>query len=298
VRNLITGGYASADGVGQQFTSKERDNETGLDYFGARYFASVQGRFTSVDPISFADARKYEPQAINLYSYCGNNPLTRVDPDGRYYLGTNGKRVSVTRDTNGHVRVGRNANASLRRYAELVNKAESSEAVSAMLKIASSATKVHFNISKEEKFDKDGSRSYGLHQAHDKNGKALEWNENSNKFDGEAAFVKGKGGNIEYKEATISIFEGSINANLSFFASRYNDPNITASEAIVTAGTHEKTHDTDQDTINAVKDRQEGKINIGRYCKGQILNRVRNYREYGIYVTTDDLSIHCSEMGR
>ena len=43
-------GYASGDGVRQHFTQKERDNETGLDYFGARYYASMQGRFTGVDP--------------------------------------------------------------------------------------------------------------------------------------------------------------------------------------------------------------------------------------------------------
>jgi hypothetical protein len=221
----------------------------------------VQARFTSVDPILFAEARKYEPQAINLYSYCGNNPLTRVDPDGRYYLGTNGKRVSVARDADGHVRVGRNANASLRRYAELVNRAGSGEAVAAMLKLAGNATKVHFNISKDEKLDKDGSRVYGLHQTHDKNGKALEWDVQSKKFDGEAALVKGKGGNTEYKEAMITIYEGSINANLGFFLRRYNDPNITPSEAIVIVGAHEKTHDTNQDSINGVKDRQEGRMN-------------------------------------
>jgi RHS repeat-associated protein len=254
-------GYSVADGVRQRFTSKERDNETGLDYFGARYFASTQGRFTSPDPVSFDDARKYEPQAINLYAYCGNNPLTRVDPDGRYYVGTNGKRVSVTRDANGHVHVGTNANASLRRYAELVNKVGSSEAVSAMLKVASNATKVHFNITQDEKFYKDGSRMYGLHQAHDKNGKALEWDDKSNKFVGEAALIKGKGGTIQYKEATITIYEGSINANLDFFVRRYTDPNITPSETIVTVGAHEETHDTDQDSISAVKDRQEGRSN-------------------------------------
>jgi len=38
-------GYA-ADSVRQKFTQKERDNETGLDYFGARYYGSIQGRFT------------------------------------------------------------------------------------------------------------------------------------------------------------------------------------------------------------------------------------------------------------
>ena len=42
-------GY-TADNVRQKFTSKERDNETGLDYFGAHYNSSAQGRFTSCDP--------------------------------------------------------------------------------------------------------------------------------------------------------------------------------------------------------------------------------------------------------
>jgi RHS repeat-associated protein len=42
-------GYGGADGVRQQFTRKERDIETGLDYFLARYYSSTQGRFTSPD---------------------------------------------------------------------------------------------------------------------------------------------------------------------------------------------------------------------------------------------------------
>ena len=49
-------GYSQPDSVRQKFTQKERDNETGLDYFGARYFASTQGRFTSPDPM-LASAR-------------------------------------------------------------------------------------------------------------------------------------------------------------------------------------------------------------------------------------------------
>lgn len=68
------------------FTGKERDAETGLDYFGARYFSSAQGRFTSPDwsavpqPVPYADLRN--PQTLNLYSYVGNNPLAKTDPDG------------------------------------------------------------------------------------------------------------------------------------------------------------------------------------------------------------------------
>src|SRR5688572_33051015 len=72
-------GYA-ADGVRQQFTSKERDIETGLDYFGARYYSSTQGRFSGVDPGNYqARLDLSAPQSWNAYSYVDNNPLVRVD---------------------------------------------------------------------------------------------------------------------------------------------------------------------------------------------------------------------------
>lgn len=63
-------------------TQKERDIETGLDYFLARYYASTQGRFTSVDPITVTPARVVDPQQLNLYAYVRNNPLAFVDPTG------------------------------------------------------------------------------------------------------------------------------------------------------------------------------------------------------------------------
>ena len=72
------------------FTGKERDAETGLDYFGARYFSSAQGRFTSPDwsanpqPVPYANLR--DPQTLNLYAYVRNNPLSRNDPDGHGFL--------------------------------------------------------------------------------------------------------------------------------------------------------------------------------------------------------------------
>ena len=47
-------GYNATDGVRQKFTSKERDIETELDYFEARYYSSMQGRFTGVDPFNIA----------------------------------------------------------------------------------------------------------------------------------------------------------------------------------------------------------------------------------------------------
>jgi RHS repeat-associated protein len=73
-------GY-TADSVRQKFTQYERDDEPGLDYAQARYYSSMTGRFTTVDPI-LTSARKNAPQTWNRYAYVLNNPLRFVDPDG------------------------------------------------------------------------------------------------------------------------------------------------------------------------------------------------------------------------
>ncbi len=70
----------------QQFTGKERDAESGLDYFGARYYGSALGRFTSPDwsatPRAVPYADLSNPQSLNLYIYMRNNPLGGADADG------------------------------------------------------------------------------------------------------------------------------------------------------------------------------------------------------------------------
>jgi RHS repeat-associated protein len=96
---LTDHGYAQGDDVRQQFTSKERDTETGLNYFLARYYSSAQGRFTSPDEFiggpyelyDFVDAASenptfyadfQNPQSLNKYQYVYNNPLGYIDPEG------------------------------------------------------------------------------------------------------------------------------------------------------------------------------------------------------------------------
>ena len=64
-------------------SGKERDAETGLDYFGARYMSAAQGRFTSADPL-MASANVADPQSWNRYVYAHNNPLKYIDPLGLY----------------------------------------------------------------------------------------------------------------------------------------------------------------------------------------------------------------------
>lgn len=73
-----------------EFTGKERDTETGLDYFGARYLSAAQGRFTSPD-FPLLDQNLGDPQSWNLYSYVRNNPLIFTDPTGRCKQGADGK---------------------------------------------------------------------------------------------------------------------------------------------------------------------------------------------------------------
>lgn len=74
-------GYSASDGLRQKFTGKERDAETGLDYFIARYYSSGQGRFTTPDPL-LESGRVAEPQSWNRYAYVMNNPVRLVDPLG------------------------------------------------------------------------------------------------------------------------------------------------------------------------------------------------------------------------
>jgi RHS repeat-associated protein len=66
-------------------TEYERDTETGLDFAQARYLASVQGRFTSVDPLQ-ESATLWNPQSWNRYTYVLNNPLVYIDPTGELWI--------------------------------------------------------------------------------------------------------------------------------------------------------------------------------------------------------------------
>jgi len=83
------------DATEQHFTGKERDTESGLDYFGARYYGSNMGRFMSPDPSGLLAQRPEDPQSWNMYAYARNNPLIFIDPNGLdcIYATDNGKGV-------------------------------------------------------------------------------------------------------------------------------------------------------------------------------------------------------------
>ena len=80
-----------------KFTGKERDAETGYDYFGARYYLSLLGIWLSPDPL----ANKYP--SISSYAYCGWNPLKRIDFDGREWKDIEGNIIKDHTDIKAYI---------------------------------------------------------------------------------------------------------------------------------------------------------------------------------------------------
>jgi len=85
--NSMTGSAVNS----KRFVGKEKDTETGLDYFGARYMNDKTGRFLAIDPVGGVDEVSNKtnekmllnPQRLNSYAYGLNNPFKFVDANGR-----------------------------------------------------------------------------------------------------------------------------------------------------------------------------------------------------------------------
>lgn len=88
--NLPFGNPLSSESTGgssRRFTSYERSAASGLDYAINRHYDAAQGRFTQVDPIGMRASNLSDPQTLNLYAYCGNDPVNGTDPDGLFFGG-------------------------------------------------------------------------------------------------------------------------------------------------------------------------------------------------------------------
>ena len=102
-------------------SGKERDTESGLDMFGARYYGSSLGRFMTPDwaakPITVPYANFGNPQSLNLYGYVENNPLTLVDTDGHDIIYADSlKNAQVVKDSVQAILADPHTSASLSGY--------------------------------------------------------------------------------------------------------------------------------------------------------------------------------------
>ncbi len=95
-----------SDATEHHFTTKERDAESGLDYFYARYYSSILARFMTPDWAAAPTAVPYatfgDPQTLNLYAYAENNPSRLIDLDGHDGL-TNRGDPNASLDVNGEM---------------------------------------------------------------------------------------------------------------------------------------------------------------------------------------------------
>ena len=79
-------------GSSHKFNGKQKDDETGYSYYGARYYTDRLSIWLSVDPL----ADKYPH--LSPYAYCADNPVKYIDPDGMKIVGTDGKPVTFSPD--------------------------------------------------------------------------------------------------------------------------------------------------------------------------------------------------------
>jgi RHS repeat-associated protein len=76
---------SSANPSKKRFTSYERSEGTKLDHAVNRQYHAGLGRFTQVDPIGMGAVDIGDPQSLNLYAYCGNDPINHTDPQGLFF---------------------------------------------------------------------------------------------------------------------------------------------------------------------------------------------------------------------
>ena len=122
-----------------KYGAKELDRMHGLDLYDSqtRWYDSLLGRTSTMDP----KAEKY--YSLSPYTWCAGNPVKYVDPDGRWILGNNGKRVSYTKSRG----FSKNAPEDVKKLGKAMAKVAKGESV--LLNMINSAHEIKIVINNE-----------------------------------------------------------------------------------------------------------------------------------------------------
>ncbi|MCC9037071.1 RHS repeat-associated core domain-containing protein [Chryseobacterium sp. C-39] len=164
-----------------KFNAKELDDDTGLYYYGARYYNPRLSIWYGVDPL----AEKFP--SWSPYNYTFDNPVNYIDPDGRapeWIRGTDGKKVTYKKNSDGSLTWSKNVTADTKRIGNSL--ARTNEGMNRLNSASNAKHEVEFKINKK----KDDSKAFG-------------YTEPEYKLNKEA-------GKYELSKMKIVIFEGTL----------------------------------------------------------------------------------------
>jgi len=265
-----------------KYNGTEQEQALGLNLYEMpfRQFDPAIARFTAIDPVTH--------HSYSTYNAFDNNPVFWADPSGanavsvsenpefdtnqemsgfnagndEWIPGKDGKAITYSTDNDGNITVSENATDDTKQLVAGINKSGSEKAKNQFKGIADSEGKVNLNINKTDT-GVDDTLLNGLHQPHDSNGRALNWDRSSQSFDGTAETFIDSNGNTVYAEATITIFETNFNSDTNNVLGVYQktgvfDPGLTKLDTMIGTFSHEVFHNLDSNTIQTVIDRSNG----------------------------------------